>query len=186
VSTFRPASDSAAEALSRFPEQERLRACELIDQPIRPQQLFTILQGVSQDAAYDQVLRFQPKGRLLVDWDESVLSVLAQIDEPRAWAEIERQSSKLEWWPIRHLLRYLMPENQLQLLTIFVKRGIQDGWYFEYVIKALNDIQIPIARKLPLLTTIREQLSRRPYRSPKNKDQLMESLDTILGKQRVQ
>jgi serine/threonine protein kinase len=180
-STFRPAVDSAAEALSRFPEGERLRACELINQPIRPQQLVTILSGLDAKPAYEEVARFGQTKHLLLDWEESIWNVLVQIDEQRAWTEIQQLGVKLEWWPIRGLLKHLTPDHQFELLTSFVGRGIQDGWYFEYVTKAVEDVDVSATRKVPLLDEIQKQLSRRSSGSPKNRDDVLKRIQKLMA-----
>jgi len=93
---------------------------------------------------------------------------------------------RFEWWSVRELLKHLTPDHQLELLAAFVSRGIQDGWYFESVIKAIDSVQLPVTRKMPLLTLVREQLYGRPYGSPKNKGQLIDSLNAVLGDPVVQ
>ena len=56
ASTFRPAADTASDSLSHFPAEERLRAVGLIQRPVRPEQVVTIVRGMAGSAPYDAVL----------------------------------------------------------------------------------------------------------------------------------
>jgi hypothetical protein len=49
---FRPSSDTASVAISHYPPNLRIKACDEISQPIRPWQAVQILKGLPKDEAY--------------------------------------------------------------------------------------------------------------------------------------
>jgi hypothetical protein len=159
ASTFRPAADSAAAAIGRYPSELRVEACAEIVQPIRPIQLQQILKDAPKDTAYDAVQSVMDRGMLLLDWGETALVVLASIDEERAWPEVAKgiNDGSLNSFRARELAPVLSVEHQAEFLTSWID-SLKDAWYFDYAFKAILDSRGNSKAKLELLERLKSKV----------------------------
>jgi serine/threonine protein kinase len=159
ASTFRPAADGAAGAIGRYPLELRLQACADIAQPVRPVQLQQILKDTPKDVAYSAVQRLMDRGMLLLDWGETVLVLLASIDEERAWPEVAKGISdgSVHSFRGRELAAVLSVDHQAEFLTSWID-SLKDAWYFNYAFKAIIDSRGSSQAKLELLERLKNKV----------------------------
>ena len=158
ASTFRPAADTAASAIGRYPVDVIIQSCVDLAQPIRPIQLQQMLKTVPKDKAYAAVKGVASRGLLLLDWGETPLALLASIDEDRAWPEIVTgvRDGETNGFRARELAQLLSSERLAEFLDLWIE-STRDAWYFEYLLKAVQNAQIPNEAKLPLLSKLKEK-----------------------------
>ncbi len=156
ASTFRPSADTAAAAIARYPADLRLQVCGQISQPIRPHQVQEMLKDIPKDVAYATVQKLHSAELLLLDWSEIPLTVLAAIDEERAWPDIAKQMSdgKIGGFQARQLVSVLSPPHQREFLDAWIERE-RDGWFFDYLFKAILGADIAPKERAQLLTRLR-------------------------------
>lgn len=137
-STFRPAADTAAAAIGRYPLDAKLQVCAEIAQPVRPAQILQILKAVDKDAAYTAVQAVIARGMLLLDWAETPLSVLASIDEERTWPAVVdfMRSREQNGFRAREIAEVLSTAHKREFLDLWIDRST-DAWYFDYILKAI-------------------------------------------------
>lgn len=158
VGHFRPAADTAAEAIARYPVDDRINALRLIESHVLPAQLRAIVAGLPADAAYEAVLDLKKRDLLLLDYADTELSLLSQIDEARAWPDVERLLLTGSDYKIRQVLRYVTPEHKLELVKGWVRRGTQYVWYFRDMIEVVLELEIGGSEKDALLEMIEMHL----------------------------
>ncbi len=159
ASTFRPAADSAAATIGRYPLELRLQACADIAQPIRPIQLQQILKDTPKDAAYGAVRSVMDRGMLLLDWGETALALLASIDEERAWPDVAKgmNDGSLNSFRARELAPVLSVEHQTEFLTFWID-SLKDAWYFDYAFRSILDSRGDSKVKLELLRRFKNKV----------------------------
>ena len=154
-SQFRPSADTAASALARYSVESRIQSLRLIVQPIRPDQLSTILDGIPAEIAYETVRRFKQSGVLLLDFTESEFRLLAKIDEARAWADVEKLLSGNDDWKIRHALGGFDSLHQKELILKWLDKGVRNSWYYGDILSAVERLKLADEEKrVPLLRLI--------------------------------
>lgn len=173
ASTFRPAADSAAAAIGRYPLELRLQACAEIVQPVRPIQLQQILKDAPKDAAYGAVQGVMDRGMLLLDWGETVLVLLASIDEERAWPQVAKGMSdgSLNGFRARELAAVLSVAHQTEFLTLWID-SLKDKWYFDYAFKGIVDSRVASKERLDLLRRLKNKVERFSGKFDKREDLL--------------
>lgn len=161
ASTFRPAADSAAAAIGRYPWERRAQVCAEITQAVRPTQLQQILKGAPKDAAYAAARSVMDRGMLLLEWGETVLALLASIDEERAWPEVAKgmNDGSLNSFRARELATVLSVEHQAEFLKFWID-SLKDAWYFSYAFKAVLDSRVDSKAKLELLQRLKNKVER--------------------------
>lgn len=159
ASTFRPAADSAASAIARYPLELRVQACGDIAQPVRPIQLLEILKEAPKDAAYAAVQSVMDRGMLLLEWGETALALLAGIDEERTWPEVVKgmNDGSLNSFRARELAPALSVEHQAEFLTIWID-SLNDAYYFDYAFKGVLASRIDSKAKSELLRQLENKV----------------------------
>jgi hypothetical protein len=162
-STFRPAADSAASAIGRYPLELRVRACADIAQPVRPTQLQEILKEAPKDPAYAAVQGVMDRGMLLLEWGETALALLASIDEERTWPDVAKgmNDGSLNSFRARELAPVLSVKHQTEFLTFWIN-SLKDAWYFDYAFRAVLDSRGDSKAKLELLRQFKNKVERFP------------------------
>lgn len=156
---FRPAADTAADALAGYSDDRRLHSLSLVEHPIRPGQVLTILRGIGVPAAYDSVVRLKERGLLLLDYGETELAVLAAIDENRAWPEIQALIDGGNDFRIRHMVSaHLSPSHKTTLVKEWVERAEQDKWYFRFQAEAVVGLECDASEKVSLLDRVEAKI----------------------------
>lgn len=151
-STFRPSTDTAAEALAMYPVEERIRACGLISHSVTTDQVLTILNGIAADEAYAAAEALIERDLLLVDeWSESGVSLLLAIDEERAWPLVRKVIATAEGYKVRHLLPLLSDLHRVDAIDQWLDTGIRYFWYLENMIDATQTIHDRASRERLLL-----------------------------------
>jgi hypothetical protein len=147
--------------------------CADIVQPVRPMQLQQILKDAPKDTAYAAVQSVMDRGMLLLDWGETLLAVLAGIDEKRAWPEVAKGMSDgdLNGFKARELAAVLSVEHQTEFLTLWID-SVKDAWYFDYAFKAILDSRVDSKGKLELLQRLKNKVERFPGNFNKREDLL--------------
>lgn len=118
ASTFRPSADTAALAISCYPPDLRVKACDEISRPVRPSQAVQILKGLPIDEAYAAYLRLVSREALLLDWGESEVDGLVSLDEERAWPSIQKLIEQRQEWKVRDVLGHLSPARQVDCIRL--------------------------------------------------------------------
>jgi serine/threonine protein kinase len=152
ASRFRPSADNAAVAISRYPHDMKLQAFAQITHPVRPVQLQQMLEDVPNDTAYSVVQNVMGRNLLLLDWGETILGVLANIDEEKAWPEIVSgmRNAKLTAFQARQLAEVLSREHQSEFLELWIDQT-KDPWFFEYIFKAILEAKVEPGKGAELL-----------------------------------
>jgi serine/threonine protein kinase len=150
ASAFRPSSDMAGVAISHYPPELRIRACDEISQPIRPSQAVQILKGLPKDEAYAAYLRLISRGTLLLDWAESEVEGLVALDEDRAWSSVQKLIEEQQEWKLRGVLGHLSPARQAECIRLWLST-IKDSWSFEGILRVLQTSQMPPDDKREML-----------------------------------
>ncbi|MGD1018523.1 MAG: serine/threonine-protein kinase [Verrucomicrobiia bacterium] len=150
-STFRPSADTAAEALGLYPVAERLHACALVKNAIRLQQVERILSGVAAAEAYAAVVDLNKRGVLLLDYSETGLQLLVKIDEDEALPDVKKLLSTGDDFEVRDIVKVMSPKRQEEIITLWLKRGINDSWHFESVLEVIVESHMESKPKHALL-----------------------------------
>lgn len=155
----RPSADTASRAIAQYAPADRLDTLNSIDRPIRPAQILEILDGVPTDEAYLTALGLARQNLILVDWTETELEVLVRIDEDRAWEDVKRLVNQRDDFKLRRVLRLLSSAHQLELVSLWLARGIVDGWFFPYAVDAVVRLDTTLSTKRDLLLGLKSQVS---------------------------
>jgi hypothetical protein len=161
VGQFRPATDTAAEAIANFSVEERIRAITMIEQPIRPSQIMRIVKGLPKDIAYDAVVKLKQQKRLLLDYGETELTLLTQIDEERAWPGVLTLLSSRNDSQIKNTLQELSPARRCEMLREWIEGGPAWDFYFSEQIKMVELLAVDTDVKKQLLRSIGSNLGHR-------------------------
>ncbi len=183
ASTFRPAADTAAAAIGRYPADVRIRSCADLAQPVHSVQLQQILKGVPKDTAYATVQDVVARGRLLLDYGETALTLLAGIDEERAWPEILAgiKGGSINGFGARSLARVLSARHQAEFLDAWMERT-KDAWYFSYILEAILSAELACDAKRQLLLKLKGKSQ--TYRGQfKNQADVIAAIDKALQDQ---
>ncbi len=140
------------------------------------------MKDVSKDVAYATVQELHDSELLLLDWSEMLPTVLATIDEERAWLDIAKKMSdgKIGGFQARQLVPVLSPPHQLELLNTWIERE-RDGWFFEYLYKAILAADIAPQERAQLLTHLRVKVQ--GAAAFKNQSELLASIRDAESKQ---
>jgi serine/threonine protein kinase len=157
-SYFRPAADTAADALSHFPEEERIRAIRLIERPIRPEQIVTVLSGVDHAIAYDAVVSLKERNLLVLDWSETELSFLVVIDEDRAWPAVQEFLKTANDFRSRHLISRLSAQRRRMMTRQWIEKGVEYRWYADDQIELLVKAEFPLQERNELLQLVENHI----------------------------
>jgi serine/threonine protein kinase len=176
ASRFRPTTDSAADAIALYPDQHRLRALELISQPIRPSQLEAILKGLPKAEAYNAAVYLFESGRVLLDWSEHRMAILVPLDEERAWPEVHAVIEQGGDFEINHIVPTLSPPKQLEAMRQWLSKGPRDSWYFEYQLRLFGELRLANERR-ELLETLEKKITSYSMK-PDRRRELLEKLRT--------
>jgi serine/threonine protein kinase len=150
ASTFRPSADTAAFAISCYPPDLRVRACDEISHPVRPSQAVQMLKGLPVDEAYAAYLRLLSRSVLLLDWAESEVIGLAMLDEERAWPSIQKLIERGQDWKLDSVIEHLSPKRQVDCIELWLPR-LKESWFFEHMFRILQTSQISVEDKREML-----------------------------------
>jgi serine/threonine protein kinase len=168
ASSFRPSVDTAAQALSGYSVETRLGVFRELDDHIRPQQLLDILKGFDSDASIEAVQDLHERELLFLDWGESMLDLIIEIDEAKAWPQVQEQSSSS--WTIARRLPKLTTEHQLILARDWVRAQHGSYWDWDNMVRAVARITAPPSDLIPII----EELSSRMDEYPSKGESLAE------------
>ncbi len=171
---FRAAAETAAGAIASFSEEDRLRAIKLITQPIRPNQTVTILKGVDKGKAYDAAQALIDRGLLLLDWSESSLEVLVQVDEERAWPDVLRFLEDQQYSEALTILKIVSSKRRAEGLKQWVSHCTV-SWYFKAQIRLLENLDEKVSDKLAIFEILEAKIG--AYE--KNLDERRQLLQTL-------
>jgi serine/threonine protein kinase len=153
---FSPYIDTAAEAIRRYPPDDRLRALEIIDRKIRFSEFDTILGDLKSAAIFDAVLVLRKKS--LVEEEVSVLRKLLTIDEDRAWLEIAAEL-KARLHMTDSLVDLLNPERQAIVLEAWINEKDVYGFSFEKMVKAVAQSKLDVRSKDVLFNALEQKIN---------------------------
>ncbi len=128
-------------AISHYPPEFRIKACDEISQPIRPSKAVQILKGLPKDEAYAAYLQLISRGTLLLDWTESEVEGLVALDEDRAWSSVQKLIEEQQEWKLRSVLGHLSPARQIECIRLWLPT-IKDSWFFEGILRVLQTSQM--------------------------------------------
>jgi serine/threonine protein kinase len=160
ASSFRPSVDTAAQALSGYSVETRLGVLRELDDHIRPQQLLDILKGFESDAAIEAVQDLYKRELLLLDWGESTLDLIIELDEAKAWPQVQEQSSS-SWTTARRLPR-LTTEHQLTLARDWIRAQHGSYWDWDNMVRAVTRITAPPSDLIPIIKELKNRLDEYP------------------------
>jgi serine/threonine protein kinase len=158
ASNFRPSVDVAAQTLAQFSQNERLEAVRALKYPIRPNQIRTILNGLSQKDAYDVASELRKREAILVDWSESDLEIFVSIDEERAWPEVKALVGRRQDFQIQQLFPHLSSARRLDLLFDLVGQGVEYSWHYTWVLDAILNLGDDVEGKHTLLEALEQRI----------------------------
>ncbi len=184
ASTFRPTVDVAAETLACYPESTRTKALSNLDQPIRPEQLMKIALGLSAQEKIAAARDLDKRRLLLFDYAESLLELIALLDEEAAWPEIKKRAPRMSGWNLAILMSPLTPEHRVEVGQLWFDSGRGDHWDWEVMVPAIAEISGEPAGLPKLLEDMLDALDRYPGRTAQQRKHL-ESLieDRLAGEQ---
>jgi serine/threonine protein kinase len=172
ASTFRPTVDTAAESLSRYAVETRARVIRELDEPIRPGQLTTLLRGFESDAAFAVVDDLHGRKLLLLDFAETPLDLMVELDEIKAWPRLRREATRLPGWTLSHLIPRLSTEHQLELARDWMRSERSDPWDWDQMVSLITQINAPSKALKPLITELQGRLDNYPGRLRKKTENL--------------
>lgn len=167
ASTFRPSVDVAAEALALYPIDARRTILRELSQPIRPEQLLLLIGEVETGDAFGMVSDLQARNLFLLDWSESILEILAAIDESAAWPQIQREALNMSGWTLSELLPRLSPEHQLDLAGRWIDSRVGDAWDWDRMVPAISRIPATDAELKNILEVLNSAIDDYPGKSPR-------------------
>lgn len=158
ASRFRPSADTASGAIARFPIAQRLQALSQISRPIRPAQVLEIIEGMTAVDAYSSVETLAHSNLILLDWGETVLEVLAIIDEDKTWPAIKKAVQDNDIRSSFRVKRYigsLSPEHQAEFITLWLDQKGVDSYAFGNMLDTILQIELPKPTRLKFLEKLR-------------------------------
>ncbi len=156
-SRFESFVSGAADALSLFPPDDRLRGLGSVTQPVEVSAVATVLGELRSTAAYDAVSNLRIKNFLTIDYGCATFKLLCRIDPERAWLEIE-DYAKTHLNEIGSLIDGLTPARQATLLSMWINGGPDYGWRFEYMINAVGKAALENTTRTSLFDAVGRQL----------------------------
>ncbi len=160
-SRYRPTVDTASNAIAKYPLEQRLEAIKLIARPIRPDQVQEILKNIPSSQAYHAALSLIGQGLILLDWAESDLELLAAIDQDQAWPRIkhsvESDTDFQNSFRIERYVRHLTSPRQVEVMGIWLGRGIDDSWAFSPALRIILNLDVDQATRARFLRELRKQ-----------------------------
>lgn len=178
ASSFRPSSDKASAAISRYPADLRLKVCGDINQPVRPWQVLEIINGLPTDKAYVAVFKLAERKLLLLDWTETEVELLTQLDADRAWPQVEELFKEGDGFKLRTLLGHLTVQRKIHCIKLWLG-NLEYSWYFEDILKATERLETDVATKKELLELILSKVNGFPG-SFKARDSIIKSIKSNL------
>lgn len=157
ASSFRPSCDAAAIALAQYPEPDRLRAMSMVERPIRPSQVVTVLKGTL--GGYDAATRLHERSMLLLDWVETELGVLLQLDEERAWPLAREYLAQAEDYRKRNLIPHLKGDRRREVIRDWLKKGTEYRWYLTELLGLILNSGFEEAEIETMLTTLEHNVN---------------------------
>jgi serine/threonine protein kinase len=145
ASVFRPSVDTAAQALTSYSVDIRAEALRKLDDYIRPYQLTQILEGFDSGIAIEVAEDLRERKKLLLDYGETSIDLLIQIDEVKAWPIIRKEIQKTAGWTCARLLPKLTIDHQLDAARDWMRSPHSSYWDWDYVVPVI--IQIPARRE---------------------------------------
>jgi serine/threonine protein kinase len=165
VGHFRPAADTAADAIARYPVDDRIRCLGMLEHPVRPVQLRPILKGLPTDVAYDAVVGLRKRERLLLDFTETELALLAEVDEDRAWPQVSSLLSEGNDYKIKQLIQYLSLSRKIDVLRQWINRGASWDYYFRDQIDSVDALDVDANVKDELFAVIERKVNEHSFKS---------------------
>ena len=154
---FRPSADAAATALAQYPIPQRVEAVRSIRSKVSPLQLTTILSGVAAEVAYPIVTALLDRNLVLFDYSDKRASLLVQIDEDKAWPEVEHLLAQGKDFEIDNVIPRLSMGKQANALQAWIGRGISDGWWFDRIVTSVLESKLLTEQRAELLREIEAQ-----------------------------
>jgi serine/threonine protein kinase len=159
ASNFRPTIDTAADALARYPEEVRRTVLASLEDRVRPEQVITLVADFPVEAAFAAVADLANRKLLLLDWSETELEVLVEIDEAAAWPKVAAEAGRLGGWILSRLIPRLSVEHQLTLAEKWLDSERDDGWEIERMATTIIDIPANDDDLRPLLESVSERVA---------------------------
>jgi hypothetical protein len=184
ASTFRPSADIASEALSRYPVETRVEVLRQLKEQISPQQTLDIIKGFDTIVAIDAVEDLHKRNLLLLDWMESPLDLIAEIDEETAWAQIYAEAESSSSWFLSHRLPKLTAEHQLILVRDWVARAnYTDHYEWEYLVRAVLGMPVSPENLIPILQELDIRMGMHPVKGSmkENRSRVSKRLRALRG-----
>jgi serine/threonine protein kinase len=179
ASTFRPTTDAASLAIQQYPKESRLKVCSDITQPVKPWQILQILKGLPSEEAFAAVSRLVARKLVLLDWAESEVDTLVEIDEEKAWPIVLQMIERGENWKIRSVIGKLTPSRQVECITRWL-HVLKDRWFFEQILTTLHDSPAAAELRREALKLLRRSVAQFSGRYDE-KLQVIQRIDLDLG-----
>jgi hypothetical protein len=112
-----------------------------------------ILKGLPKDQAYAAYLRLVSRGLLLLDWAESEIEGLVDLDEDRAWPAVQRLIEEQQEWKLRGVLGHLSSHRQVECINLWLP-VLKDSWFFDGILRVLQTSQMPLEDKRDVLKSL--------------------------------
>ena len=164
ASRFRPSADTAAGAIGRFPEDERLKALRQISKPIRPTQVLEIVDGMPTFEAYSAVQALAHDNLILLDWGETVLEVLVVIDEAKTWPQIKtavKENDIRASFRVKRYIGNLSPEHQSEFISMWLEQKGVDSYAFGNMLETILHIDLLKTTRLKFLKKLQVKVELR-------------------------
>jgi hypothetical protein len=159
ASRFRPSADTAARALAEYSPEQRGEAMQTINQPLRPQQVLEITEGMGKAEGYAILEELEAKKLILLDWGETTIAARLTIDEPRAWPELKKAIPQTAGWELEKLLPLVTISHGDEIILGWIAAPHYGEWGW--------DRMVPVAVA-------------RVYRSNARQKKILEALDGAL------
>ena len=157
-SQFRPGSEAATAAIALYPSAEKLRAIKMVSKPVRPTQVLTVLRDVDKDEAVDAVRLLMKEGHLLLDWSETLIGVLVELDEDAVWPDVLELVRSRRDFQIREAIPKLTPQRRAEALRQWVVQGVDYSWHFREQIRIAQTLDTLTQDKRDILTLIEQKI----------------------------
>jgi serine/threonine protein kinase len=164
ASLFRPSADTAAEALTSYTVKTRVGILRDLTEKIRPQQLMQILDGFDSTAAIDIANDLHKRKLLLLDWSETLLDVIVEIDEAKAWPMVFEEARQRSGWQVGRLMPKLSIEHQLDLAKDWLDLPHGDNWTWDNMIEAIMKIPASPFDLVPIIQELQRHMDTYPGR----------------------